>query len=75
MKISDFTVTDFTYFEEIKLSEWVINGEHYPTVKIYQKHETNEFFQVSEKHKKYRKTPPTKDIYIVQQYGEWKNFE
>ena len=46
------------------------NGEHYPSVKTYHNKETNECFQVSEKHKKFRQTPASKDIYVVSQYGE-----
>lgn len=75
MKLSDFTGGDFVHHGEIQLSEWVINGEHFPTVKTYHNQKTNECFQVSEKHKKFRQTPASKDICGVSQYGKWEDLE
>ncbi len=75
MKLADFTGADFVHHGEIQLSEWVINGEHFPTVKTYHNKTTNECFQVSEKHKKFRQTPASKDINIVSQYGKWEDLK
>lgn len=75
MKLEDFKKPEFVQHGEIQLSEWVINGEHYPSVKTYHNKVTNECFQVSEKHKKFRQTPASEDIYVVSQYGEWKDLK
>lgn len=75
MKLSDFEGEDFESHGKIKLSEWVINGEHYPEVEIYHKNDTNEGFQVSAKHKKFRKTKPTEDKHQVQEYGKWEDLD
>lgn len=73
--MSDFANSDFNMLGEIHLSEWVINGDHYPNVKIYHNNVTNECYQVSERHKKFRKTPPSSDQFVVQQYGKWEDLE
>lgn len=75
MKFEDFKNSDFFPHGEIQLSEWVINGEHFPKVQTYHNIKTNECYQVSEKHKKFRKTPASKNINIVSQYGKWEDLE
>jgi len=75
MKLEDFKKPKMVQHGEIQLSEWVINGEHYPTVKTYHNKQTNECFQLSEKHNKFHKTPTTKDTHVVSQYGAWEDLE
>ena len=75
MKLQDFDGADFIQHGEIQLSEWVINGEHFPTVKTYHNNKTNECFQVAEKHKKFRRTPPSNSANKVVRYGEWEDLQ
>lgn len=70
MNINDFKNAQFKELSEISLSEWVLGNEHYPKVKVYINEETGEVYQVSEKHKKYRKTEPNKG-YSALPYGDW----
>lgn len=75
MKFSDFSSNDFTAHDEVRLSECVIKGDHHPSVKIFHNNKTNETYQVSDKHKVFRKTPPTSDTYLVQRYGDWEKLD
>lgn len=62
MKLTDFDNTgSFTKLHEISLSDWVICGDHYPTVSIYQKNDTQQWFQVSLEHRKFRQTSQTEN--------------
>lgn len=72
MKLSDFKNSDFKQMSEITLTEWVINGDHCPMVKIFLNERTNEVFQLSEKHSKYRQTSGKSGTF---QYGEWKDLK
>ena len=71
MNYSDFSGEDFQKMDSTKLSEWVLDGEHHPEVEIYHNKETNEGYQVTRKHKLFRKTEVTSDLYKIQKYGEW----
>jgi len=35
MKLSDFKNPEFKHMSDMTLTEWVINGDHCPQVKIY----------------------------------------
>lgn len=68
MKLSDFDGMED--HGERELTSWDVGTEH-PRVRTYHNPKTNETYQVCSKYKKYRKTPPTDDIYEVNNFEDW----
>lgn len=75
MKLDDFNSEDFEFHGERELGNTIICREHYPKVKLYYNKKTTEWFQVSEKGKVYRKTPPTGPYDVVDFEKEWLKLE
>lgn len=73
MKKSDFA--GLKKMGELNLTEHVIGGEHFPKVETFLNEATGECFQVSFKHKKFRKTDATRDPHAVLDYGDWLDFQ
>lgn len=76
MKYSEFNdKSKFEKVSEFQLTEWIFNGDYYPNVEVFLDNKTKECYQVSEKHKKFRKTDVPKDSYEILPYKEWKNLD
>lgn len=71
MRIADFKEPEFTMYSQLKLTEWVINGDYNPEVEVYQNNSDKEYYQVSKKHKKFRQTMAAADGVLT--YGAWQN--
>lgn len=69
MKIED--IKKFKKMGAFQLTEWVLNGEHHPTVGIYINEATGECYQMADKHKIFRKTAATTNGSAAMPYGEW----
>lgn len=69
MKKSDFK--NLKKIGELNLTEHIIGGEHYPKVETFINESTNEGYQVSFKHNRYRKTEKPNDLNDVMEYGDW----
>lgn len=75
MKLIDFAGTDYEPHGERELGNTIICGEQYPKVKVYFNKKTNEWFQVSEKWKFFRKTPPAGTNDVVEFETNWSKLE
>jgi hypothetical protein len=75
MNLDDFNGEDFEFHGERELHNTIICREYYPRVKVYYNKRTTEWFQVSEKGKVYRKTPPADFDEVVDFEKKWRKLD